>query len=74
MTQRSSATPATCGKRSLTQSPDSPYWRNFHGDASVLPLLLNCVGAAFSGNGLPLYSMSLGFGSKVSTCDGPPSM
>ena len=28
-------------------------WRNFHGDCSVVPLLLNCVGSIFIPNGWP---------------------
>src|SRR6266436_1977006 len=65
---------ATFGKSSLTGSPHLPDLLNFHGLASVLPTLLNCVGSTFAGNGLPWYFSRSGFGSKVSTCDGPPSM
>ena len=33
-----------CADGSLTGRPDSPQARNFHGEASVLPTLSNCVG------------------------------
>ncbi len=40
----------------------------------MFPTLLNCVASTFAGNGLPSYLSSAGFGSKVSTWLGPPSM
>ena len=64
----------TCGNRSLTGVPQVPPGRNFHGEARVLPLLLNWVGSAFILNGWPSSRSSRGLGSKVSTCEGPPSM
>src|SRR4051812_26740403 len=76
MTARSSAHFATCGNSSLTHSPLSPCWANFHGDASTLPTLSNCVGSTLKNlpGGWPSYLVSSGLGSKGSTCDGPPSM
>src|SRR4051812_1601842 len=73
-TARSSAQVATWGNKSLTHMPLRPYWRNFHGQPSVLPLLLYCVGSIFILNGWPCSFVSSGLGSNVSTCDGPPSM
>ena len=65
---------ATCGNRSLTGMPLSPYWRNFQGLLSTLPTLLNWVGWVFTLIGWPCSRSSRGLGSNVSTCDGPPSM
>ena len=44
------------------------------GQASTLPTLLNCVGCVLTLIGCPCSRSSLGLGSNVSTCDGPPSM
>ena len=75
-THRSSAHFARYGNKSLIHKPLCPRWRNFHGDASTLPTSLNCVGCTFNSScGLRRScSARSGFGSKVSTCDGPPSM
>ena len=64
----------TCGNRSLTGMPLSPYRRNFHGQLSTFPTLLNCVGWVLTLIGCPCSRSSLGLGSNVSICDGPPSM
>ena len=42
------------------------------GDFITLPLLLNCVGSIFILNGWPCSACRRGFGSNVSTWDGPP--
>src|SRR5207244_667772 len=39
--QMSSTHPATCGNSSLTGWPHCPYFLNFHGDLSRLPVLAN---------------------------------
>ena len=52
-THNSSATLPRFGKSSEMGMPDCPCWLNFQGEASVLPLLLNCVGAIAIGKGLP---------------------
>ncbi len=62
---------ATCGKSSLTSIPDWPYFLNANGDASAAAPVLRSVGRS-RGIACPLYFCSAGFGSKVSTCEGPP--
>ena len=75
MMARSSTQVATCGNRSLTGMPLSPYCLNSQGDFNTLPMLSNCVaGISFSLIGCPCSFARRGLGSKVSTCDGPPSM
>ena len=54
--------------------PHWPYCLNFHGQASVLPTLLNCVGSTFAGNGWPLYFVQRRLGVEGVDLDGPPSM
>src|SRR5207244_7097695 len=74
MTHRSSAQLATWGNKSLIGMPHWPCWRNFHGDWRTVPMLLNWVGCTFILIGWPCSFASRGFGSNVSTCEGPPSM
>src|SRR5438445_12853333 len=74
ITARSSTQVATCGKRSLTGMPLAPYCRNFQGDCSTAPTLLNCVGGTFILMGCPCSFARRGLGSKESSCEGPPSM
>src|SRR5262245_12724488 len=65
---------ATCGNSSLTSIPLCPCFLNFHGEASRLPVAANSNLGLAIGSGLPSISVSLGFGSKVSTCETPPCM
>ena len=51
--------------------PLFPYRLNSNGDFSRLPVFRS-VFRFPAGIGWPLYFVSIGFGSKVSTCDGPP--
>ena len=74
MIARSSTHWPTCGNKSLTGMPLSPYCRNFHGQPSTLPTLLNCVGWVLTLIGCPCSRSRRGLGSNVSICDGPPSM
>src|ERR1700727_2895869 len=71
ITQRSSAWPPSCGKMSLISMPLCPYFLKVKGDCSRLPVLRSVLTLP-AGAGLPLYFASIGLGSKVSTCDGPP--
>jgi len=71
---KSSTISATCGNKSLTGNPLSPYRRNFHGLLSRFPCLANVTFGRSNGGGLPWSRSSIGFGSNVSTCDGPPFM
>jgi hypothetical protein len=52
-----------CGKRSLTQRPDCPYWRKAQGDFITDPMLSNWVFSilpmAFLGS-WPWYFSSIG--------------
>src|SRR4051812_1370475 len=72
-TQISSMQPATCGKSSLTSTPDCPYFLNSHGERNRLPVLVRSSEGLANGRGLPLSVMRRGFGSNVSTWDGPPN-
>src|SRR6185436_6031181 len=72
ITQRSSTDWARLGKSSLTSIPLWPYFLNLklEGNATlpfVLPPFWNSDGRA-----LPDRRSSAGFGSNVSTCEGPP--
>src|SRR6516165_7668713 len=71
MTHRSSTQRATCGNSSLTSMPLSPYFWNLNGEGNVAPVLRS-VRRLGEGIDLPTYFCSVGLGSKVSTCDGPP--
>ena len=73
MTQMSSAQAPTCGKSSLTSSPLLPYFVNVNGDCISVPVLRS-VATGPPGSGWPWYFASIGFGSKLSTCDRPPFM
>src|SRR6266853_4024052 len=71
MTHTSSMHSPSLGKISLTSIPLWPYFLNLNGDASRLPVFRS-VFKFPEGIGLPSYFVSIGLGSKVSTCDGPP--
>ena len=58
--QSSSTTCATFGKRSLTQAPLCPYWRNFHGLPSRFPVSANWTRGLAPGKGLPWSAWSFG--------------
>src|SRR6185369_16282663 len=70
----SSTQPATCGNSSLTSAPDWPYFRKANGEGRTLSLILKTVVGGLNGRDWPLSFCSRGLGSKVSICDGPPSM
>src|SRR5688500_10765759 len=74
MTQRSSTQFARCGNNSLTSVPHWPYFWNFQGDWSRFPVLVLSNLGLSNGSGLPLSSIKRGFGSNVSTGDGPPDI
>ncbi len=69
----SSMCAAVFAKSSLTSMPDLPYFLNANGDRMAAPVFRS-VRRLPVGMGLPWYLSSIGFGSKVSTCDGPPFM
>src|SRR5688572_11425637 len=70
ITAISSIDSATCGKSSLTSIPLWPYFLNANGDLNAAPVFRSVFRSI--GNGLPCHFVSSGFGSNVSTCDGPP--
>src|SRR5580658_10269098 len=74
MTQRSSTQVARWGKSSLTAVPHWPYCLKDHGDCKRFPVLVRSSLGFSNGSGWPLSLASRGFGSKVSTCEGPPDM
>ena len=63
----------TLGNSSLTSMPLLPYFWNLKGEGKAAPVFLS-VGKLAIGSGLPAYFLSAGFGSNVSTCEGPPFM
>jgi hypothetical protein len=63
---------AVLAKRSLTSIPDLPYFLNANGDRMATPVFRSV--RRFIGSGLPWNRSRAGFGSKVSTCEGPPFM
>ena len=69
----SSAHSPTCGKSSLTSMPPLPYFLNVNGDFISAPVLRS-VSTVPPGSGWPWYLSSIGFGSKLSTCERPPFM
>src|ERR1051326_4343372 len=71
MTQHSSIDSPRRGKISLISIPLCPHLLNLNGEASRLPVLRSVLRLP-DGIGLPLYFVSCGLGSKVSTCEGPP--
>src|ERR1043165_1626399 len=71
---RSSTTLATFGNNSLTSAPDWPCFENLNGDCKTLPVFVRINFGNSNGGGCPLYFTRADFGSKVSTCDGPPDM
>ncbi len=73
MKQMSSAHPPTCGNSSLTSMPALPYFLNVNGERMSAPVLRS-VAMLPPGRGWPWYLSSIGFGSKLSTCDRPPFM
>src|SRR5260370_71123 len=64
----------TSGYNSEMVMPLCPNGLALNGDAISLPLLLRPVFTIVLGTGLPWYWASMGLGSKVSTCEGPPFM
>src|SRR5262245_7615335 len=73
----SSTHSATRGNQSDTSMPDLPCFWNVRLDASSLFLSTPrrvLTGPNDSGNFCPCSLVSPGFGSNVSTCDGPPDM
>src|SRR5262245_50218921 len=73
MKQMSSAHSPTCGNSSLTSIPTCPYFLNVNGDRISAPVLRS-VAMLPPGIGWPWYLSSIGFGSKLSTCERPPFM
>ena len=69
----SSAHAPTLGNSSLTSIPHWPYFLNVKGDRISAPVLRS-VAIEPPGSGWPWYLSSIGFGSKLSTCDSPPFM
>src|SRR5580700_4865254 len=74
MMAMSSTQVATCGNNSLTSAPDCPYFLKVKGEPRILSLMLKTVVGGLNGSDWPLSLISRGLGSKVSICDGPPSM
>src|SRR6185437_483593 len=70
ITAMSSAWAAVLAKISLISSPLWPYFLNLKGEGNAAPVLRSVV--RLIGAGWPAYFWSAGFGSNVSTCDGPP--
>ena len=66
--------PARCGNSSVTSMPLSPWGRAENGEGISPPRLGRFVAAAMACGRWPAYWASIGLGSKVSTCDGPPFM
>src|SRR5690349_12281219 len=73
-TQMSSMQDAVCGSNSLTSIPDCPYFLNSQREPSKLPVFVRSSFGFSNGSGLPFSSRNFGFGSKRSTCDGPPDI
>ena len=72
---RSSTRPPMCGNRSLTSMPLWPYFLKAHGDFMSPPAFSSLnVSERSNGTAFPLSRLRRGFGSKVSTCEGPPCM
>src|SRR6266446_8642287 len=59
------------GNKSLTSIPLWPYFLNLKGEGNAAPVFRSVLMYS-PGRGLPEYFSSNGFGSKLSTCDGPP--
>src|SRR5258706_11296648 len=75
ITHTSSMHSPSLEKISVTSMPLCPYFLKPNGDFMRLPTCTVCPAAAIGwapGIGWPLYLSSIGLGSKVSTCDGPP--
>src|SRR5260370_35267420 len=70
----SSTQVATCGNSSLTSAPHWPCFRKSNGEGRTLSLILKTVVGGLKGRDWPLSFCSRGLGSKVSICDGPPSI
>ncbi len=73
MKQMSSAHSPTWGNSSLTSIPALPYFLNANGERINAPVLRS-VATEPPGSGWPWYLSSIGFGSKLSTCERPPFM
>src|SRR5258705_9339306 len=59
------------GNKSLTSMPLWPYFLNLNGDGNAAPVLRSVLMYS-PGKGLPVYFSREGFGSKLSTWEGPP--
>src|SRR5438105_13223288 len=59
------------GNKSLTSMPLWPHFLNLKGEGNAAPVLRSVL-IYSPGKGLPAYFSSAGFGSKLSTCEGPP--
>src|SRR5688572_28096241 len=71
ITAMSSMLSATFENNSLTSMPLLPYFLNLKGEGYAAPVLRS-VRKFSMGRFLPAYFSNDGFGSNVSTCDGPP--
>src|ERR1700736_4337665 len=72
ITHKSSACSPTFEKISLISVPHWLYFLNSKGDPNAAPVRRSVLSVI--GIGLPENLVSDGFGSNVSTCDGPPFM
>jgi len=70
ITARLSACWAVFAKISLISRPLSPCFWNLNGEGNAAPVLRSV--SSVVGSGCPAYLAKAGFGSNVSTCDGPP--
>ena len=77
-TVMSSAHSATCLHQSEIQRPAWPYCCHFRWSGKmgelISPIAVMRPLVKLGGNGLPACFFKASFGSKVSRCDGPPSM
>src|SRR5262245_23029931 len=71
ITAMSSMLSATFENNSLTSIPLWPYFWNLNGEGYAAPVFRS-VRRFSIGKFLPAYLAREGFGSNVSTCDGPP--
>src|SRR5579872_1949849 len=74
ITHRSSMQRLKCGNSSLTSIPELPCFENLKGEGISVPFVLRIVFTSSAGGAWPACVWSAGFGSNVSTCEGPPFM